>query len=115
VLGLWAAPGTVVALTGAGGAFRVARIDLATGAVRVVWRGTRTPRLAVGGGTVAVADGRRILAGRGVLARVAQARGPVAAVAADGDRVAWFERLTIRRGGGAPARWTVARMGRVAR
>lgn len=116
VLRLWAAPGTIVALTRAGVTARVHRIDTAGGAARVVWSGARLPRVAVGGGAVAVSDGRRILASRaGAVARVAQARGPVAALAVDGDRVAWFERVTIRRGGGRPARWTVARLGAVSR
>ncbi|MFN8120924.1 MAG: hypothetical protein U0237_00700 [Thermoleophilia bacterium] len=113
VLRVWAAPGTVVALVRAGRVASVRTLDVASGAVRTVWRGTTLPRVAVGGGAVAVADGRRILAARGGTARrVALARGPVAAVAVDGDRVAWFERLVIRRGG-APARWTVARLARV--
>lgn len=116
IAGLWAAPGVVVALVRTGRTAAVRRLDPATGTVRTVWRGTRVPRVAVGGGAVAVADGRRILAARtGAVVRVAQARGPVAAVAVDGDRVAWFERLVIRRGGAAPARWTVARLARVAR
>ena len=116
VLRLWAAPGTLVVLTRAGATARVHRIDTAGGTPRLVWRGTRLPRVAVGGGSVAVADGRRVLASRaGAVARVAQARGPVAAIAVDGDRVAWFERVTISRGGARPARWTVARLGAVGR
>jgi len=117
VLRVWAAPGTVVALVRAGRVARVRALDTATSRIRTVWRGAALPRVALGGGAIAVADGRRILAARapGTVTRVAQARGPVAAIAVDGDRVAWFERVVIRRGGSGPARWTVARLGRVPR
>ncbi|MCC6829973.1 MAG: hypothetical protein IT200_01380 [Thermoleophilia bacterium] len=115
VLRVWAAPGTVAALVRTGRVASVRTLEVASGTVRTVWRGTSLPRVAVGGGAVAVADGRRILAARaGPVARVAQARGPVAAIAVDGDRVAWFERVVIRRGG-KPGRWTVARLARVTR
>jgi hypothetical protein len=110
VLGVWADPGLVVALVRSGRLHRVVRIP-AGGAPRVVWSGRRTPRVAVGRGAVVVADGRRILASRGgALRRVAQARGDVAAVAADATRAAWFERLTRRTAAGAAQRVTVARL-----
>jgi hypothetical protein len=103
-----------VALTRHGRTTRVVRI-VPGSSTRVVWSGRRTPRVAVGRGAVVVADGRRILASRsGTLRRVAQARGDVAAVAADADRAAWFERLTKRTPAGR-SRVTVARLARVPR
>jgi hypothetical protein len=88
---------------------RLIRLDPATGAARTVWSGTRLPRVSVGGRSVAVGDGRQVLASRsGVLRLVARSRGPVAAVAVDGGRVAWLERVRARR-----ARVSVARLGRV--
>ena len=60
--------------------------------------GARVPRVAVGGGSVAVADGRAVWAARGgALRRVTTARRPVDAVAIDGRRLAWAER-GLRRG-----------------
>lgn len=77
-------------------------------AVRV-WSGRRAPRVAVGAGSVAVADGRRVLAARrGVVRRVATTRRVVDAVGVSGRRVAWVER-GLRRG----ARVGVVRLGRV--
>lgn len=91
-------------------AVRVVRIDIATGAARVVWRGARIPRIAVGGGTIAVADRTAVYAGSGdAVRRVRTARGPVAAVAVTTGRVAWFEQLTVRVAGVARRR-TVARL-----
>jgi len=108
-LRVWATPGTVVVAVRAGSAVRLVRWDDdARAGVRVIWSGRRLPRVAVGSGSVAVADGRRVLAGRrgGPLRLVHRARGPLAAVAVDGRRVAWLERGR-RRG----ARVTVARLG----
>jgi hypothetical protein len=97
VLGLWAAPGVVVAATRVRGRVEVARHDLPRGVRRVLWRGPAVPPLAVGGGAVAVADGRRVLAGRGAALRpVRTARGVVAALATDGRRLAVFERGTVK-------------------
>lgn len=104
----------VVVRTGAR-AVRVTKVDTATGRWRVVWRGSRVPRVAVGGGMIAVADRSAIVAGRGdVLRRVRIARGPVAAVAATTDRVAWLEQVTVKASGVARRR-TVARLAVVSR
>ena len=106
-LRVWASRGLIVVAVRAGAAVHLIRLDEAAGAARTVWRGDRVPRVSAGGGAVAVGDGRRVLASRsGVLRVVARARGPVAAVAVDGPRVAWLERVRARR-----ARATVARLG----
>jgi hypothetical protein len=111
VVGLWiGAPSTVVAASRTAGGVEVARHDLPAGTRRVVFRGSRVPPLAAGGGVLAVADGRRVLAGRGALAEVRRTSGAVAALATDGRRLAIFERLTGRRG----ARGTAVRLARVA-
>ena len=103
---VWASRGLVAVAVRAGGGVRLLRVDPATGAAGTVWRGARTPRVSVGGGAVAVADGRRVLASRsGPLRPVGRGRGPVAAVAVDGRRVALLERVRARG-----ARVTVARL-----
>lgn len=89
-----AVPGFIVAVVRAGG-WRVTRTDAATGAVRVIWRGSARPQVAAGGRAVAIGAGRAVLTSRGGAARkVADARGPIAAVATDGSRVAVFERVS---------------------
>ncbi|MGI9539138.1 MAG: hypothetical protein ACR2N6_03205 [Miltoncostaeaceae bacterium] len=108
-LRVWADRGLVVVAVRQNDRIALVRIDVAGPRQRVVWRGTRLPRVGLGEGTVAVGDGRDILAGRGApLRRVTRARGRVAAVAPSGRRVAWFER--VRRKG---ERRTVARIGRL--
>ncbi|MEW6582676.1 MAG: hypothetical protein AB1416_07950 [Actinomycetota bacterium] len=98
VRGVWVeAPSTVVVASGTS-AVTLTRHDLAGGTRRVVWRGAGVPRVAVGGGVVAVASGRAVSAGRGALRPLRTAAGEVAAVATDGRRVAAFERI-VRRGG----------------
>lgn len=96
VIGVWAAPGVVATAVRAGGRVQVAWNDPASGARRVVWRGPRTPKVAVGGRAIAIGTGSKVLTSRGgAAARAAgDARGPVAAVATDGSRVAVFERIT---------------------
>lgn len=89
-----AVPGFIVAVVRARG-WRVTRTDAATGAVRVIWRGSARPKVAAGGRAVAIGAGRAVLTSRGGAARkVANARGPIAAVATDGSRVAVFERVS---------------------
>jgi hypothetical protein len=89
-----AVPGFIVSVVRAGG-WRVTRTDAATGAVRVIWRGSVRPKVAAGGRAVAIGAGRVVLTSRGGSARrVATARGPIAAVATDGSRVAVFERIS---------------------
>ena len=93
VLRLTADARVVAATVRVGTAVKVVRIDPATGTALVAWTGTRVPKVAVGGGSLVVADGQRLLAARsGRAVRVAAAHGVVAAVAVDGDRFAWFER-----------------------
>ncbi|WP_217914270.1 hypothetical protein [Miltoncostaea marina] len=99
-----------VAVRAGRGAAVVRLAGAATRATRV-WSGPRAPRaLAAGGGSVAVADGRDVLArrGSGALRRVARGRRAIDGVAVDGRRVAWMER-GLRRGG----RVAVLRLGRV--
>lgn len=89
-----AVPGFIVAVVRAGG-WRVTRTDTASGAVRVVWRGSARPQVSAGGRAIAIGAGRTVLTSRGGAARkVADARGPIAAVATDGSRVAVFERVS---------------------
>lgn len=124
VVAVAADPGLVVVTVRAGRTYRVLRVT-PDGRSATAWRGTLAPRVAVGRGLVVVAVARVVLASRaGAVKRVTGARGPVAGVAADGDRLAWFERITVRvptgvrRNGKAvtkPARRTVARIARVTR
>lgn len=96
---LWAsAPATLVVAAGRG-AVTLARHDLSSGARRVLWRGSGVPRVGVGGGAVAIADGRVVSVARPAgLAQVRATAGAVAAVATDGRRLAVFERITGRGG-----------------
>jgi hypothetical protein len=96
VLEVRAAPRFIAAVVRRGG-YRVTRTDVATGRVRIVWRGSKRPRIATGGRAIAIGAGRTVLTSRGGSARkVADARGPIAAVATNGTRVAVFERITRR-------------------
>jgi hypothetical protein len=96
-LRLWAAPGLVAVLSRAGSGYAVTRADVAGAAPRArrAWGGGRPPAVAVGGGTLALADGRRVLVsrrGRPATRVVTTARRRVDAVGADGARLAWVER-----------------------
>lgn len=114
ILGVWADTGMALVLVRSGSVHRVMRVPV-TGSPTVAWSGPRVPRVAIGRGTVAVGDGRAVHASRtGRVRRVATSRGPIAAVAADGDRIAWMERITRRTADG-PVRRTVARLARVRR
>jgi hypothetical protein len=106
---VWADRGLIAVAVRQAGRVTLVRIDADGPRRRVVWRGSRLPRVGLGEGTIAVGVGRDVRAGRGApLRRVTRARGPVAAVAPSGRRVAWFER--VRRDG---ERRTVARIGRI--
>ncbi|WP_217922475.1 hypothetical protein [Miltoncostaea oceani] len=109
-LRVWAAPGLAVVAVRRGARVLVVRVDEgAAPRAQRVWAGARLPRVAAGGGSVAVADGRAVLAARrGALRVVVRGRRVVDAVGVDGARVAWVERGQ-RRG----ARVGVVRLGRV--
>ena len=107
-LRVWGAPGIFAVATRVGARVVVVRVDEAPAprAVRV-WAGSRLAPVALGGGAIAVADGRRVLAARrGPLRVAARSRRVVDAVGVDGARLAWIERGT-RRG----ARVGVVRLG----
>lgn len=109
-LRIWSAPRLFVVATRVGTGAVLLRIDesAAPRAVRV-WSGTRPPRVALGGGAIAVSDGRRVLAARrGPLRPIATGRRVIDAVGVDDRRLAWIERGT-RRG----ARVGVVRLGRI--
>lgn len=94
-VGVWAAAGLTAVAVRTGSRVAVVRVD--AGGARRVWAGGRVPRVAVGGGSVALADGRTVYAARrGALRRVTTARRQVDAVAIDGRRLAWAERGTRR-------------------
>jgi hypothetical protein len=97
VLRVWAVTGLVVVATRVGGRVEIARHPLPSGRRTVVWRGAALPPVvAVGGGTVAVAQGRDVLAARaGALRRVRTGAGPVSGLAVDRSRVVSFERVRI--------------------
>ena len=106
-VGVWASRDLTVVAARIGG--RVAVLRVGTAGAQRVWSGRRAPRVAAGGGAVAVADGRVVWAARsGALRRVTTARRPVDAVAVDGRRLAWAER-GLRRG----ARVSVLRLARI--
>ena len=89
-----AVPGFVVAVVRASG-WRVTRTDASTGAVTVVWKGSARPQIGAGGRAIAIGAGRAVLTSRGGAAKkVADARGPIAAIATDGSRVVVFERVS---------------------
>jgi hypothetical protein len=99
-LRLWAAPGLVAVLSRAGSGHAVTRVDV-TGAPRArrAWTGRRQPAVALGDGTLAIGDGRRVLAsrrGRPAARVVTTARRRVDAVGADGARLAWVERGRVK-------------------
>jgi hypothetical protein len=110
VTGLWMDGAAVVALVRRGSLWEIYRYA-APQARRLLLRTTTRPAaVAVGGGSVAAAVGRRLWAGRRGkrLRKGARATSVVRALAVDGNRMAWSE----RRGRGKAAVQRV-RMGRV--
>jgi hypothetical protein len=108
---VWVAgPRLVAVAVRAGAGVQVLRVDAMRASARRVWSGRAMPRVAVGGGTIAIADGRRVLAARGARTarRVSTVRRRVDAIGVDGRRIAWVERAT-RKG----ARVGVVRIGRL--
>lgn len=115
VLRIWASrPVLAVAVRRGPGRIEIARHEVATGRRSVLWRGSRVPPVAIGGGAIVVADGRRVLGGRGARMRLARtAAGVVAALATDGRRVASFERIRVRPRSGPALRRTAVRLAAV--
>ena len=107
-LRIWSAPGVFAVAARVGARVALLRIDEgAAPRALAVWAGARMPRVALGGGSFAVAEGRRVLAARrGPLRLAATRRRLVDAVGVDAKRLAWVERTT-RRG----ARVGVLRLG----
>lgn len=108
-LRVWSAPRLFAVAVRVGGRVALLRIDEAGAPTAVrVWSGARLPHVALGGGAIAVADGRRVMAARrGALRPAARSRRVVDAVGVDDRRLAWVERAS-RRG----ARVGVVRLGR---
>ena len=99
-LGVWAATNVIVVAVRAGARVALLRVDQPALAPVRVWSGAAVPRVAVGGGSVAVAEPRRVLAARrGSLKVVTRTRRAIEAVGVDGRRVAWIERGVRRTGG----------------
>lgn len=122
ILDVKADDGVAVVTVGAGRAYRVLRVN-PEGAVSVAWSGATRPVTGTGRGLVAVSADRRVFASRtGAVRRVvSRSGGPVVAVAADADRVAWMERVRCRvvtkKGKRTVTTWkrcTRARLARVA-
>lgn len=111
VVRIWATRAVLAVAVRVGGRIEVARHEVASGRRSVIWRGARVPPVAIGGGAVTVADGRRVMGARGARMRLLRtATGTVAALATDGRRVASFERITIRPRRGPALRRTAVRL-----
>ena len=99
-LRVWASTNVIVVAVRSGGRVALARIDQPALSPVRVWSGAAIPRVAIGGGSVAVAEPRRVLAARrGPLKVLARTRRAVEAVGVNGRRVAWIERGVRRKGG----------------
>ncbi len=109
-LRVWASSRLFAVATRVGRRVVLLRVDeSATPRARRVWSGARMPRVALGGGQIAVGERRRVLASRrGALRVVTRTRRVVDAVGIDGRRLAWVERGK-RRG----ARVGVVRLARI--
>ncbi len=106
---LWVDRGVAVAAVARSRRIALVRVDLTTPRPTIVWQGSRLPHVAIGEGAVVAAEGSSVFAARaGRLRRITRARGQIAAVAASGRRIAWFER--VRRKG---ERRTVVRIARI--
>ncbi|HJZ62066.1 MAG TPA: hypothetical protein VKD47_07925 [Miltoncostaeaceae bacterium] len=100
VLGVWAGGTTFVALAKAPDGLELARYDLPSLQRTVIWTFRKPPpAVAVGGGAVTFVDGRNVIftapgrAPKGLM----RAKGPVVALATDGQRVAVFDRRVVNR------------------
>lgn len=99
-LGVWAATNVIVVAVRSGARVALLRVDQPALRPVRVWSGAAVPRVAVGGGSVAVAEPRRVLAARrGSLKVLTRTRRAIEAVGVDGRRVAWIERGVRRKGG----------------
>jgi hypothetical protein len=99
-LRVWAATNVIVVAVRVGGRITLLRVDQPALSPVRVWRGRTLPRVAVGGGSVAVAERRRVLAARrGSLKVLTRTKRTIEAVGVDRRRVAWIERGTRRKGG----------------
>lgn len=111
-LRVWSSGPLAVVAARAGARVTLLRVGLAAARPRAVrvWTGRALPRaVAVGGGSVAVSEGRRVRASRsGALRPVFSGRRVIDAVAVDGRRLAFVQRAT-RKG----ARIGVVGLGRV--
>lgn len=109
-LRVWSATNVVVVAIRSGSRVALLRFDQPALRATRVWTGTTIPRVAVGGGAVAVAESRRVLAARrGSLKVLARTKRAVEAVGIDDRRVAWIERGVRRRARVAVVHLGVAR------
>ncbi len=99
-LRVWSATNVIVVAVRTGARISLLRVDQPALSPVRVWRGKTLPRVAVGGGSVAVAERRRVLAARrGSLKVLTRTKRMIEAVGVDRRRVAWIERGVRRKGG----------------
>ena len=99
-LRVWSSTNVIVVAVRSGSRVALLRIDQPALTPARIWSGAAVPRVAVGGGSVAIGEARRVLASRRGSPRVlATTRRAIEAVGVDGRRVAWIERGVRRKGG----------------
>lgn len=109
-LRVWSATNVIVVAVRRGSRVALVRIDQPALRATRIWTGAVVPRVALGGGSVAVAERRRVLAARrGSLKVLARTRRVAEAVGIDGRRVAWIDRHVRRRARVAVVHLGVAR------